>query len=179
MRSVEILMGVAAAVLCAGSMAAQTPPDFSGRWTVAPDPPPAATQGGGRGTPSTMGSGWGSDITVTQDATTLTIEYAQFGRYDMQPPQKLVYLPNGSESTNTVNMGRGPQEMVSRAAWDGNRLVITTRYTFTVARDAKPMTSDITQVLSLAAPASLVVETTRGAVMGGQPSTTKTIYRKN
>jgi hypothetical protein len=126
-----------------------------------------------------MGSGWGTDITVRQDATTLTIEYAHFSRYDMQPPLKFVYLLNGSETKNTTNMGRGPQEQVSRTAWDGDRLVITTRYSFTPGRDAKPTTSDITQVLSLAAPASLVVETTRGAAMGGQPSTTKTIYKKN
>ena len=41
--------------------------------------------------PGTMGSGWGADITVTQDATTLTIEYAQFARSDMQPPTRFVY----------------------------------------------------------------------------------------
>jgi hypothetical protein len=97
----------------------------------------------------------------------------------MQPPLKFVYLLDGSESRNTINMGRGPQEQVSRAVWDRNRLVITTRYSFMPARDAQPTTNEVTQILSLAAPASLLVETTRSGAMGGPPSTTKTTYRKN
>jgi hypothetical protein len=178
MRPVEKVIRAGAAVLLAGSLAAQPPTDFSGRWSLVPDPPAAATGGAGTVT-GAMGSGWGADITLTQDATTLAIEYAQFGRYDMQPPLKFVYTLNGSDSRNTINMGRGPQEQVSRTAWDGSRLVITTRYSFTPARDAKPTTSEITQILSLAAPGSLVVETTRSGAMGGPPSTTKTTYRRN
>lgn len=179
MRPVKILMRVAAAVLVVAGPAAQTPPDFSGRWVIAPDPPPAATGRGGGPASGSMGSGWGADITVTQDAKALTIHYAQFTRSDMQPPMKFVYLLNGSESRNTINMGRGPQEQVSRAAWDGSRLVITTTHSFKVTQDGEAMTSETRHVLSLESPASLVVETTRGAVMGGQPSTTKTVYRKN
>ena len=106
-----------------------------------PDSPAAVPQGG-QIAPATMGSGWGSDITVTHDATTLTIEYAQFGRYDMQPPVKFVYLLNGSESRNTINMGRGPQEQVSKTAWDGNKLVITTRHSFTTSQSAGPRTTE-------------------------------------
>jgi hypothetical protein len=178
-------MRVAAAVLFAAGVAAQTPPHFSGRWTLAPEPPAAVTQGGGRVAPGTMGSGWGADITLTQDATTLTVEYAQFARGDMQPPMKLVYLLNGSETKNTINMGRGPQEQVSRTAWEGSKLVITTLHRFKTSQSGKTprsgdmMTSKTTQVLSLESPMSLVVETTRSAVMGGQPSTTKTMYKKN
>ena len=178
MGLVEIVMRVAAAVLFAASVAAQTPPNFSGRWILAPNPT-SATQGGGRGAPGTMGSGWGADITVTQDASTLTIEYAQFARGDMQPPMKFVYLLNGSESRNTINMGRGPQEQVSKIAWDGSKVVITTLHTFKTPQSGETMTSEITQVLSLESPASLVVDTTRSAVMGGQPTTTKTMYKKN
>ncbi len=135
-----------------------------------------------------MGTGWGADITVKQDATTLTVEYAQFARGDMQPPMTFVYLLNGSESRHTINVGRGPQEQVSRASWDGNKLVITTTHTFVAPQRLRPasplravrtMTSETTRVLSLESPVSLVVETTRSAVMGGQPSTTKTTYKKN
>jgi hypothetical protein len=179
MRPVKKVMRAGAVVLFAGSLAAQAPADFSGRWSLVPDPPAAAGRGGAGTVTGTMGSGWGADITVTQDAATLAIEYPQFGRYDMQPPLKFVYTLNGSESRNTINMGRGPQEQVSRAAWDGNRLIITTRYTFTPARDATPMTNEVTQILSLAAPASLVVDTTRSGAMGGPPLTTKTIYKRN
>jgi hypothetical protein len=66
-------------------------------------------------------AGWGPDITVTQDAKTLTIQVAQFSRSDMQPPMKFVYRLDGSERRNTINMGRGPQEQVSRATWEGTR----------------------------------------------------------
>jgi hypothetical protein len=96
----------------------------------------------------------------------------------MQPPTGFVYLLNGSESTNVVNMGRGPQEQISTAAWDGSRLVITTRHRFKVAPEGEIMTSETRRVLSLESPQSLVIETTHGAVMGGQSSTTKTVYRK-
>ncbi len=126
-----------------------------------------------------MGSGWGADFTVAQTATTITIEYAQFARSDMQPPTRFVYRLDGTESRNTINMGRGPQEQVSKTAWDGSRLVITTTHRFSAPRGGEPMTSETRQVLSLESPAVLVVETTRSAVMGGQPSTTKTTYRKN
>jgi hypothetical protein len=179
MRLVEIVMRVTATVVLAASLAAQDRPDFSGRWVLAPDPPPPATQRGGRTPSGSLGTGWGGDITVRQDATTLTIEYAQFTRYDMQPPTKFVYLLNGSESRNTINMGRGPQEQLSTTAWDGNKLVITTTHRFKASPDGETMTSETRHVLSLESAASLVVETTRSAVMGGQPSTTRTVYRKN
>jgi hypothetical protein len=179
MRLVEIVMRVTAAIILGASVAAQAGSDFSGRWVLAPDPPPAATQRGGRIPPGTMGSGWGADIIVTQDATALTIEYAQFTRSDMQPPMKFVYLLNGSESRNTINMGRGPQEQVSRTAWDGSKLVITTTHRFKASPGGETMTSETRHVLALESPASLVVETTRSAVMGGQTATTRTVYRKD
>ncbi len=179
MRVVEIMMAVASALVGAASLTAQTTPNFSGRWVLAPDPPAAATQRGGGPATGSMGSGWGTDISVTQDPTTLTIEYAQFARSDMQPPMKFVYRLDGSESRNTINMGRGPQQQLSRTAWDGSKLVITTSHSFKTSQGSETMTSETRQVLSLESPASLVVETTRSAVMGGQPSTTKTMYRKN
>jgi hypothetical protein len=172
-------MTVAVAVLSAASLAAQTPVDFSGKWAVAPGPSAPATQRGGRTVSGNMGSGWGAEIALTQDADKFTVEYAQFTRADMQPPIRLVYRLNGSESRNTINMGRGPQEQISRAAWEGSTLVITTTHTFKDPQSGQPATSETKHVLSLESPTSLVIETTRGAAMGGQPSTTKTVYRKN
>lgn len=178
MGPVEIMMRATAVTLFTASLAVQAPADFSGRWVLAPAPPPAATQRGGRPAPGTMGSGWGGDITITQDATKLTVEYLQFTRSDMQPPTKFVYLLNGSESRTIVNMGRGPQEQVSTTAWDGSRLVITTMHRFKASPEGEAMSSETRRVLSLESPELLVVETTHGAVMAGQPSTAKTMYRK-
>ena len=125
----------------------------------------------------------------------------------MQPPTKLVYRLDGSESRNTVNIGRGPQEQVSRAKWDGERLidhhaaplhdVRRRRHAGTAqsapddrATSARPqdaqapqdpqeMTSETTQVLWLESPASLVIETTSSGVMGGPSSTARSVFKKS
>jgi len=179
---------VLSAILSAApaSLRNQALADFSGRWTTDPDPaqaPAPATAGtpgrGGRGPGrGDMGSGWGSTITVVQNAGQLTVEYVFFGRGDLQPPLKFVYALDGSETKNSVWMGRGQQVQTSRAAWDGARLKITTVHTFMDPTTKKPVTEEVVQVLSLESPASLVVETTRAGVLGGASSVTKSTYRK-
>jgi hypothetical protein len=172
-----------AILFIATTATAQSRPDFSGKWTVAPlasapgvamgSAPPALSALGN------MGSGWGSDITVTQDARALTVEYTYFHPRDIQPPFKFTYLLNGAPSRNSVNMGRGPQEQVSTVAWEGDRLAITTIHRFVNPRNGQELTSETRHLLSLESPTSLVIETTRGAVMGGHSSSTKTTYKKN
>jgi hypothetical protein len=110
---------------------AQAKPSFAGKWTLDPAsvPAPAAPApeggggggrgGGGRG--GGRGGGLGMELTITQDATTLTLEYAQG-----QNPVKLVYKLDGTESKNMM-MGRGGQtEQVAKASWDANTVVIVT-----------------------------------------------------
>jgi hypothetical protein len=173
---------VATVVLLAESVMGQTAPNFSGKWTAAPEQGAAAGRRGGRGgrpVAGTVGSGWGAEITVTQDADKLTIQTAHFTPSDMQAPLRFVYRLDGSESKNTVLMGRGPQEQVSKAVWDGGKLVITTVHRFPHPQSGAAMTSETKHVLSLESPTSLVVETAQSAVLGGLPVTTKTTYRKN
>jgi hypothetical protein len=182
MRRGAKVLSVAVVILYAESVTAQTAPDFSGKWTVVPDRSAAGGRGGGRGghgASGALGSGWGTEITVTQDAAKLTIQTTYFTARDLQPPLKFVYLLNGSESKNTVLMGRGPQEQTSKAVWDGSKLFIRTVHSFKDPQSGAAMTSETKQVLSLESPTSLVVETTRSAALGGPPSTTKTMYRKN
>ena len=185
---------VAAAIVagCAAVAMAQAKPDFSGRWTTDPDPaaapPPAATTGragappvaGGQrgGRSGDMGSGWGSTITIAQDAARLTVEYAFFSRGDMQPPLKFVYNLDGSETKNSVMMGRGIQGQISKTAWEADRLAITTVHTFPDPAGGKPTMVEVKQVLSLESPTSLVVETTRTTPLGEPAKTTRTVYRK-
>src|SRR5215471_17898246 len=142
----------------------QAAPDFSGRW--------ASDQ------QADMGSGWGPAITLTQDASRLTVEYAFFGRGDMQPALRFVYALDGSETKNTVMMGRGMQVQSSRAVWQGPTLVVTTTHAFTDPQTGKDETAEVRQALTLEAPSSLVVETTRSGVLGGPPSTSRTVYKK-
>jgi hypothetical protein len=166
---------------------AQAKPDFSGRWTTDPDPAAAAAQpargagpgtGGRGGPPPDVGSGWGSTITLTQAATSLTVEWAFFTRGDMQPPLKFVYALDGSESKNTVMMGRGLQVQTTRTSWEGDALVIATTYSFLDPQSGKPATAEVKRTLKLESPTSLSVETVYAGVMGGPPTTTRTTYRK-
>lgn len=170
-----------AAVAISASAGAQQRPDFSGEWTIKPEEPVAAPVGGrgGRGARvGDMGSGWGSPITITQDANRLRVEYAFFTRGDLQPPLRFDYALDGSETTNTIMMGRGRQAQRSRVAWTGNSLVITTFHEFANPAGGAPGTAEVRQALSLESPGSLLVETTRIGVLGGPTTTTKTVYVK-
>ena len=126
-----------------------------------------------------MGSGWGSNITIAQDAARLTVEYAFFVRGDLQPPLKFVYALDGSQTKNSVMMGRGIQTQTSKTAWEGDKLIITTEHNFENPANGQPMTTNVIQKLSLESPTSLLVETTRSGVLGGPSTTTRTIYKKN
>jgi hypothetical protein len=165
-----------AALLTSSALGAQASTDFSGRWTIVPDSAPTG-RGGAVGS---MGSGWSSPMTIVQNASRLTVEYAFFGRGDMQPPTRLAFALDGSETVNTVMMGRGIQDQKSRARWDGAVLVISTTYVIPDPAGGRTSLSvGVTQRLTLESPTSLVVETTREGVLGGRPSTTRTVYRKS
>ena len=155
------------AIFCAGLVRAQERPDFSGRWTAEPVTGAAAD----------MGSGWGSPITITHTPSQLTVEYAFFGRGDMQAPLKFVYALDGRETKNSVMLGRGRQIQTSRTAWKGRALVITTAHL--LVDGGKPATVEVTQTLTLESPTSLVVETTRAGVFGGPPSTSRATHKKS
>jgi hypothetical protein len=177
MPQLKNVLGVVVLTLLAATAQAQTLPDFSGRWLAVAEPAPAGNVDPSA-IPNTMGSGWGTEITITQDAAALVVERAQFSQYDMQPPMRLRYTLDGSASCNTINMGRGPQELVSTANPQGTSIAITTSYQFT-ERGGRAGTVEVKQVLSLEPAGSLVVTTTRTGP-GGTPSatTTKTTYKK-
>lgn len=155
-------------------LGAQQRPDFSGRWATEREAPPAQGQPA-RGTP---GTGWGPSITVTQDSARLVVEYPFYGRYDMQPPLRFVYALNGSETKSALMVGQGKAEQVARATWDGATLVLNTTYITPHPSGRDQLRTEVVQRIRLDSPTTLTVETTRSAVLGGAPSTTTTIYRK-
>jgi hypothetical protein len=163
-------------------LSAQPPADFSGRWTL--DAPAIASTPAVPGTPAAaaapgdMGSGWGSTITIAQDTTRLSVEYAIFSRYDLQPPLTFTYPLDGSVGRNTVMMGRGEQIESSRAQWNGQTLIIITTSDIADRGAGKPFTAELTRKLWLESPATLVVEVTRAGVLGGPASTTRSVYRR-
>ena len=160
MRRNALVVGALSLVFAASIAQAQDKPNFSGSWTVVADPNAAPT--GGRG----GGGGLGQAATITQDAKTLTVT-----RTTQNGEVKLVYNLDGSDSKNMV-MGRGGQtEQVSKATWDGTKLVIST--TFTMGEN----TATRTQTMSLDASGQLVV-TVSGPGRGGEVMTTTQTYKK-
>jgi len=152
-----------AALLIAATVIAQTPPNFAGKWTLVADPN-AAPAGGGRG----MG-GLGQEATIVQDATSLTItRTTPVGSFTN------TYKLDGSESKNTLNMNGTAIEQVSKAKWDGGKLLVNTTMNF----NGNPI--EVSMVMSLDTTGSLVVETTRPDFQGGStPVTTKVTYKKS
>ena len=180
MRSALVVLSLTAV---ATALLAQAPADFSGRWTL--DAPAIASTPAVPGTPAAaaapgdMGSGWGATITIAQDASRLTVEYAVFSRYDLQPPLTFKYPLDGSVGRNAVMMGRGEQIESSRAQWNGQALIIITTFDVADRGVGKPLTAEITRKLWLESPATLVVEVTRAGVLGGPASSTRSVYRKS
>lgn len=177
-------VGIAVGGWLSVAAAFQAPPDFSGKWVLeaAPMPPPVGAPAGrpdqGRHAPGDMGSGWGSPLAITQDTKQLLVEQTFFSGYDASPQPRFVYALDGSEARNTVMIGHATQTRVSRAAWEGQALRITTRYPGVDPVSGTPFTIEVTHRLSLESPATLIVEVTRGAALGGRETTTRTVYRK-
>ena len=147
----------------------QAPVDFSGQWVA--DPPAANA-------PGDMGSGWGSPLTITQDGKQLVVQPALFSRYDIQPAVKIVYSLDASESRNEIMTGHAPQVRASRARWDGATLQITTTYPAVDSQTGKSLSTDVVHRLTLESPGVLVIEAARAGALGGKPTSTRSVYRK-
>jgi len=163
MRRNALIVGALSLVFAASIAQAQDKPNFSGTWNrvVDPNAPAPGGRGGGRG-------GLGMTATLTQDAKTLTIT-----RTTQAGEVKAVYNLDGTDSKNTVMMGGGNAvEQVSKAAWDGSKLVITTNY----AMGETAITT--TTTLTLDASGQLAVSFTSPGRGGGEPTTTTTTYKK-
>ena len=163
------LVTVAAFVLATSvGMYAQAKPDFSGSWVMDPAVAgaPAGGGGGGRGGGRGGGAGFGPQFTAKQDVKMLTIERTQG-----DATVSAMYMLDGSESKNTV-AGRGGQtEQVSKATWEGDTLVIVTTF------NAGPANVEQRRVLSMDG-GNLVIEQTAPGRGGGEPTTTKLVYKK-
>jgi hypothetical protein len=152
-------------------------PDFSGTWErvdAEPEVPTVAATGDVAFRAGTMGSGWGSPVTIRQEAGALVVEYPQFSAYDLQPPVRLTYALDGSDSRNTVMIGHSASALRSRLSWRDRSLVITTEF-------AGPLPGShvvVGQALTLDSPETLQVETTREGLEGAPPSVTRTTYAK-
>lgn len=155
MKRVMAVCGAVAMLMVAASAYAQT--NFSGKWAPDTEKNPAPAAGGGG-----RGGMMAGPMTITQDATTLTIE-----RETPNGVQKQTYKLDGSEQTITQGQG----EAKVKAKVEGATIVIST----TSDRGQGPTTT--TAVYSMEG-ANLVVATTRPGRGGGEPTTTKVFYKK-
>jgi hypothetical protein len=155
---------------------AQQRPSFAGEWVVADSAaqrPSVSSAGDASFRTGSMGSGWGSPITITQDSTRLTVQYPYFSAYDLQPPIRLVYGLDGAASENSVMIGHAESLLSSRATWQGDTLVLVTRYPVPKGAGA---TTEVLQALVLESPERLIVETTRAG--GGGSTVVRTVYTR-
>lgn len=180
MNRVALLLTLAWLAVARDSALAQQRPDFTGEWTrvdSTSERPSVTSVGDGAFRSGNMGSGWGSPLTIRQQADTLVVEYRFFSTYDLQPLLKFVYALNGSESRNSIMIGHAESDQRSRATWRDSTLVITTVVPTPDLGDGR-RTAEVRQALTLASPTTLVLETTRAGAPGAPPSTTRTTYTK-
>ena len=154
-------------------------PDFSGQWTEATEPaPPAAPASGAPAAPprGDIGQRLGlARITITQSAGQLVVERARSSAATTSSRRSGSSTRLTIQSRNAVMLGHATQVRVSRAAWDGQALRITTAFPSMNPASGRQFTTEVAQRLSLESPATLVVEVTRGAALGGQTTTTRTV----
>ena len=153
------MVSAAAVVMMATGLFAQAKPSFAGKWSRVADA--AAPAPGGRG----GGGGLGQDLTITQDAATLTIEYMGGGQ--TPAPVKLVYKLDGSESKNSVPGRGGVTEQTAKASWTGSTLTVNT----TMMNGEQKRTFAIEG-------GNLVVETVQPGRDGGPGMPMKITYKK-
>ncbi len=168
MRRMTALLGATAIVLATTSALAQKT-SFAGTW-VREAPAAGAAEagcGGGRGGGG-GGGGWGMEPTITQDATTLTVKWVNPGREGGEPtPQTRTYKLDGTESKNSIMRGGQATEVVSKASWDGAKLVIKTT----------TPAGETTTVVSIEA-GKLTIAVTNPGREGGAPTTNTITYTK-
>ena len=147
----------------ASPLAAQTHPDFSGKWVLdtkaseGPMMPLAMT------------------VVVTQDASKLKVENNStmaMGEQKMEQKSTLTYTLDGSVAKNTLTSMGGSLDLASTSAWSENTLVITTK--------ADLPAGQLTQVDHwLLAPDGKSLKLTRDVSVAGQTMAIKMSFTKS
>jgi hypothetical protein len=153
-RALRALTTLVVLFLFGGIAAAQSKPNFAGKWTNT-DPNAAGTM-----TPTSM--------TIVQDAKTITLTtVGQMGEI------QTVFNLDGTEAKSPIDVQGTTIDRVTKAAWDGSKLVLTTVASF------QGQSFETKQSLTLGADGTLTVDATRPDFQGGgAPVTSKTVYKK-
>jgi len=150
MRREALVIALALFVSAPVTLSAQARPDFSGKWIL------DTTSG-----PAPEGA---VELTVKQDAKTLTLTRRQGDQTTTE-----IHNLDGTETRETIQALGGTRERVSRATWDGNKLVINA----TLSVDGKILQQN--RVMSMEG-GNLVIEQIGPA--GGGPATIKRVFKK-
>ena len=147
----------------ASPLAAQSHPDFSGKWTL------DTKASEGPMLPLAM------TVVVTQSAKTLKVENTStmaMGEQKMEQKSTLTYNLDGTVSKNTLTSMGGSLDLASTSAWDGTTLVITTK--------ADLPAGQLNQVDHWAlAPDGKSLKLTRDVSVAGQTMAIKLAYTKS
>ena len=152
---------------CAVGANARDRPDFSGTWTA---DQAKSTRTGADGV-TRIALMLGSEFTARQDAATLTLDITA-GPIHLTA----VYRLDGSESRNVSPGGAGQPDVtvVSRASWEGSKLVIRSISPSQLA--GKTVTIESVRTMYLDADGTLVIDRT-GTPVSEVPET-RSVYRK-
>jgi hypothetical protein len=124
---VRFTAGLVLALVCELTLAAQVRPTFSGRWVVVTERSVGVADAPRSPVRDLL---FGEDITIKQDAATLTVSQAPeaVGR----GPSVLMFKLDGSDNRNASpsQSGSTPTWLLSRAAWQGDKLTIATTLEF-------------------------------------------------
>jgi hypothetical protein len=178
----RLLASVFIALAAFGGETPAQRPDLAGVWTLVADSAGSARTVAATGDASfrrgDMGSGWGSPLTIAEEANRVVVSYPHFSTYDLQPPIRLTFNLDGSASSNRITLGHTTSELQSTAAWQDSALVIETRFPGPPGPDAQRLTTTVRNVLRLESSAVLVIETSRSGGAGGGASPIRTRYTK-
>jgi hypothetical protein len=173
MRSITAMLSAAALVLfTATSVSAQAKPDFNGKWTREAPAGGAAAAGGGGGAArggggggGRMGGGGGGFNCGMACSITVTGNVMKVERTQGEQTVTSTFNLDGTDSKNSMpgRQGGAPTEIVSKAKWDGNKLVIAT------TRDMGGNSVTSTQTLSIEGGKLTIVTTS--TMEGATPQT--------
>lgn len=135
------------------------------------------------------GSTWGEAFLLEQTDELLTMTRTYFRRNDMQRDLKLRFPLDGSTRDNEQLLGRGTQHLETSAAWDDDKLVLTTTHFYQPTGAAAPLPYKVVQTLTLEKPADdpadappqLVIETRSEPLPGtdGEEATSRVVFYRS
>lgn len=158
--------------------------DFSGSWCTAELNTVSVINRIDKPKPASLGSGWGDKISIMHTADYIDVERVVFTARESQPLIHYRYGLNGSKSENNINVGRSLKPNVSSTVKMDNRYIITTLIPYQNPRNGVWGKYQLIRTIWLQEPVNppweptLVVETYREGVLGGLPSTNRTVYTK-